>query len=191
MSARRSHRCVENQSPAGAAKLPSAATAEAALAVSVGGVTKLLRTSPPHGLPGVDAIGYEGAYPVSKLNVEDGDFSAAGSDELELYALSAVMPHQPVNASVAPAAAFVLRVTNPTSAPLPVSFLLSLPPVVNNDTSRAPDAAHTGSSLRLTGAAAASFSSCKAACDANETCASWSRELGIPPACADGCALPP
>jgi hypothetical protein len=154
--------------------------------VRVGGVTKLLRTSPPHSLAGVDAMQYEGAYPISKLTVQDGSLSAAGVGDLEVYALSAVMPHQPVNKSMAPAVAFTLRMMNPTTTPLQVLFLLSLPLAVNNDTSRAPDATHESSSIRLTGRAATSATECKAACDANATCASWSREPGVPAACADG-----
>ena len=36
-----------------------------------GATTRLLRTSPPTGYPGVDILTYHGSHPVSRLDVED------------------------------------------------------------------------------------------------------------------------
>ena len=73
--------CIESQSPGGAAKLDIGALNDAVLAIKTEytGETPTVatvRTNPPGNLPGVSAIKYEGAVPVSKLTVLDSKFPA-------------------------------------------------------------------------------------------------------------------
>ena len=44
---------------------------EALFALRLGGKAAALQTSPPAGIPGVAALRYSGAYPVTRLAVED------------------------------------------------------------------------------------------------------------------------
>ena len=63
--------------------------------------TRLLRTSPPTGFPGVDALTYRGSHPVSRLDVEDATlphgisaslFGYSASDEYDYgYNLQAIV----------------------------------------------------------------------------------------------------
>ena len=86
-----------------------------------------------------------------------------------------------MNESVAPAVAFSLRVRNHGVAPVNVSLLLSLPLGLQNGTTRQPRGGHP---LRFKTESALE---CKAACDANASCLSWSLETtGTLSTCENG-----
>ena len=63
---------IENQSPGGSAKLNKGALDLAVFGVRVKAkgrsTSSLLRVHPPHGYPGVAALSYSGAFPVTKLS---------------------------------------------------------------------------------------------------------------------------
>ena len=97
--------CIESQSPGGGAKLDIGALDEAVLAVrtqpaagpaaaSSSATAATLRLNPPAGLPGVSAMRYQGAVPVSKLTVEDQTFDGL---VLSLYAHGAQLQRVSVN----------------------------------------------------------------------------------------------
>ena len=103
---------IMNQSPAGAAKI--AEYPEAVLAVRLCGdvcSTKVLQTHPrgaDGAVPGVDALKYSGAHPVSRLEPLDAGLAAAASGlKAELFAFSAMAPGD-MEASARPAIAFSL-----------------------------------------------------------------------------------
>ena len=96
-----------------------------------------LRTDPPAGLPGVQALEYGGAFPFSRLRINDtrAPFSAAA-----LFAYSSFAPANATgaNASALPAAIFSVVLSAPADAPGPInaSLLLSLPLGSSEDTDR-------------------------------------------------------
>jgi uncharacterized protein (DUF608 family) len=154
--------CIESQSPGGGAKLDIGALDEAVLGVKIGHKAALLRTRPPAGLPGVAAMTYEGAVPVSKLSVTD---SSLGAD-VDLYAHGEIIPWDH-NGSMTPAVAFTLTAHNPAATPVDVSLLLSMPLASQPNTARATDKGmpHPGAKSPL---------DCKTACDAATDCNAWS-----------------
>ncbi|XP_068694647.1 uncharacterized protein [Montipora foliosa] len=127
---------VENQSPAGSAKLNYVALDLAVFGVRVqtetSSIAKLLRTHPPKGYPGVSSMAYSGSFPVSKLTVNDQPFDDL---ELDLFAISPLKPRDS-KSSTTPAVAFSLRIKNPTENTVQVSFLLNLPLGIQPDTQR-------------------------------------------------------
>lgn len=159
--------CIESQSPGGGAKLDIGALDEAVLGVRVGNTAALLRTRPPAGLPGVKALEYEGAVPVSKLSIRDQRFPV----EMSLYAHGKILPWQP-NVSMTPAVAFTLTVANPTAEPLKVSLLLSMPLAAQPETDRIQ---HVAGSLRIpvNDPSITTVAACKSACDAAAACSAW------------------
>jgi uncharacterized protein (DUF608 family) len=108
---------------------------EAFLAVAIGGQGPLLlRTAPPPDpLPAAaraDSLAYSGAFPFSRLTVEDARLPPAL--HAQLFAFSPFSPFvtggAAANESAIPAVLFSLRLTNPSSlVPLNASLLLSLP----------------------------------------------------------------
>ena len=85
--------CIESQSPGGAAKLDIGALDEAILAVRTqvvgsSAAAATLRVNPPSNLPGVAAIQYQGAVPVSKLTVLDTKFPKG----MAVYAHGEMLP---------------------------------------------------------------------------------------------------
>jgi hypothetical protein len=156
--------CIESQSPGGGAKLDIGALDEAVLGVKVGSRAALLRTQPPAGLPGVDAMTYEGAVPLSKLTVDDTSLGAG----LSLYAHGEIVPWDH-NGSMTPAVAFTLTVHNPAPTTVEASLLLSMPLASQPNTARMTDKGTLDSSSKTPLA-------CKATCDAASTCNAWSFE---------------
>jgi hypothetical protein len=177
---------LENQSPAGGAKLGSAALDDAffALYIEVEGKTpqvRILRTQLPASfgsstLPGaVSGMSYEGAFPVSALAIEDD--SLLQGLKATLYA-SSELQFFDANASNTPSATFTLVVSNPTAAAAKVSLLLALPLGAQQDTDRRcePTAPYLGANshvLRVLKTDGYVF--CRAACHGNGTsiCGSW------------------
>ena len=118
---------LENQSPGGSAKLGPGPLDLAVMGVRIsapsGTKTALLRTHPPEGYPGVQAMSYSGSYPVSKLRIEDGGFFGV---QMDVYAYGTLHVRQS-SASFVPAIMFTLDIKNPTAHSVNVSFLLNLP----------------------------------------------------------------
>jgi hypothetical protein len=169
---------ISNESPAGSAKLPPAATNDAyfALSVQTGArtpVARALRTSPPRGLPAVEALGYEATYPVGRMSIMDAELLQGLS--AELYQTSDV---QPVNASRSntPSASFVLRVSNPTTHSANVSMLLSLPLGAQRDYDRPCGGDNLGlgpmTQTRAT-VPTSNHTACMHTCGADKLCDSW------------------
>lgn len=157
--------CIESQSPGGGAKhdLPALDQAFLGLRVRRSGSTQIattLRTHPPEGLPGVDAIKYEGAVPVSKLTP-----LSPGLENLEVYAHGVMAPWD-TEASMIPAVAFTLTVANPSTESMTASLLLALPLAAQPETGRAGPASRVYPG-------ATSGQACKTACDADVKCAGW------------------
>lgn len=154
--------CIESQSPGGGAKLDIGALDEAVLGVKIGEQAVLLRTNPPAGLPGVAAMTYEGAVPLSKLSVNDASLGA----DMQLYAHGEIIPWDH-NGSMTPAVAFTLNVHNPGTTEVNASLLLSMPLASQPNTARMTDKG-------VHNPGAKSPLACKAACDADTSCNAWS-----------------
>ena len=168
---------ILNQGPAGSSKF--GLVDDAWLAVSAGGVAKVLRTAPPTYAAGagVAALNFSGSYPLTRLVPLD----AGLPGQLALYAYSTFVPGD-LAASAVPAIAFTLTATNSGASPLPVSLMLNMPL-----------GGLAGCSLRgdgkggAGGAGAANASACLHACAAApSTCASW---MFDPAAAPPGCTL--
>lgn len=152
---------IQNGSPAGAAKY--GVLADALLGIRVGGVARALRTAPPpYAAPGVAQLAYSGAYPLSRLAVND----AVLPINVTLYAYSKLVPGDPA-ASAAPAVAFSVTLTNPTAAALNASLMFALPLAAVNDCARVTKAP-LGNATAVSG-----YAACLAACSAAAGCASW------------------
>ena len=128
----------------------------------------LLRTQPPEELPGVEALTYEGAVPVSKLSVQDPSLPS-----MSVYAHGEINPWNATE-SMTPAVAFTLAVENPSEIDtMDVSFLLSLPLAIQPATGRLDTIyGHHDATNRST-VAATSARGCKSECDRNATCSAW------------------
>lgn len=160
--------CIESQSPGGGAKLDIGALNDAFIALSyenAGSDAALatLRTNPPGDLPGIDAIKYEGAVPLSKLTPQDSRFPG-----VEVYAHGEMAPWD-TNGSMTPAVAFTLTVSNPTEAQITVGLMVALPLASQPETARA------GAATRNHAGAASSLQ-CKMACDGDTMCRAWTFE---------------
>ncbi|XP_031550637.1 uncharacterized protein LOC116288065 [Actinia tenebrosa] len=162
---------LENQSPGGSAKLSQGALDLAFIGVRVqtakGVKASLLRTHPAHGLPSVDGLSYSGAFPVSKLVVEDKGFFGV---QMDLYAYGSLRARN-ATASALPAVFFTLRVRNPTTNSANVSLLLNLPLGEQPDTSR------EGHAFKVVKDVSTS-SICAELCQEHLRCKAWSLENG-------------
>lgn len=159
---------LENQSPGGAGKLQAAALPHAGFAMwtSAAGSTQahMLQTHPPPHIPGVASLAYQGAYPVSRLDITIPDSPV----EATLYGFSELRVHE-FNASATPAAVFALNVHNPSdSASVEVAFMANLPFGWQTNTDRPADSDHVTVHQQ-----AANASDCAAQCAASPTCMSW------------------
>ncbi|XP_062508972.1 uncharacterized protein LOC134185207 [Corticium candelabrum] len=91
----------------------------------------LLRTRPPGvGLPPVDSLSYEGAFPVSRLSVNDSRMPV----DLRLTAFSQFALQSP-NESITPAIVFFFDIRNPTQSrsDVDVALWFNLPDVIGVD----------------------------------------------------------
>ena len=160
---------IENASPAGSAKMARLVDGAfgARWSGADGHAARLLRTHPPKGIPGVDAIEFSGAQPFTRLRPIDA--SLPSGVELTLFGRSRWRVAD-MEASATPAAGFTLTAVNPSSSePLELSFFLSLPLQHQAGMVRP---AVAGTSTQSS--AAPSARACAAACAANATCAAWS-----------------
>ena len=157
-----------------------------------------LRTSPPPGVPGVEALTYSGAHPFARLALND---SRAGAllDEATVFAYSYYAPGSgPFNAaapSSPPAAtdsatqsglpfvAFSLVVRAPAAAagPTTVSFLLSLPLSTSQDTARPFVGGNDARGQTLAVLPGLGAPACLAACAATPGCVWWAHAPPTPP----------
>ena len=159
---------VESQSPAGAAKY--GVVDDALLAFRFKNIqtnethARLIRTQPNHNFKGVDAIKYQGAYPVSKLELIDSSLTA----NVQLYAYS-VFKAGDLNRSMTPAIIYSLNVENSNSYPLEVNFMFNAPLSAQVD--------HTRISKNILQIVpSATYAQCISLCDQNAQCASWNWE---------------
>ena len=164
--------CLESQSPGGGAKLDIGALDLAVLGLKTRAAdgshtaAATLRVNPPAGLPGVDALQYEGAVPMSKLTVLDDRFPVGTA----LFAHGELIPYD-AEGSMTPAVAFSVTLHNPSpTVALHASLLLSLPLAAQPETDRVADAG----APRRPAPAATTAAACKAACDASAPCRAWS-----------------
>lgn len=161
---------IENQTPAGSAKLSQEAVDLAVFGVRVQTGTSskaaLLRTHPPKGYPGVASMGYSGSFPVSKLTVRDEQFGDVG---LDLFAYSALKPRDS-KTSATPAVAFTFRINNPTEKTVNVSLMFNLPLGIQTDTAR------QGESYKYIQMSTVNSTICSKACASDPKCFSWQTE---------------
>jgi non-lysosomal glucosylceramidase len=100
---------IENQSPAGGTKIQVFDDALFAIALN-DEPPSAIRTHPPRGISGVDAITYSGAYPVGRLEIQDSVLDVA-QVSASLFGFSTYRPSD-MEASARPAIAFSLVVAN-------------------------------------------------------------------------------
>jgi len=104
---------------------------EMLLGLRVNGVSKVLSTHAPNGLPSVAGLRYSGAFPVSRLEVDD----EALPVDATLYAYSSFEPWD-ARASAVPSITFSLLLHNPSPSPANASFAMLLPLLQEKDQSR-------------------------------------------------------
>lgn len=156
---------IVNQSPAGAAKFGVLGDAFLGLrTVTNGGSTtaRTIRTTPPSYATGVSEILYSGAYPVSRLIVNDSDVPI----NTAVYAYSTLVPGNMIE-SAYPAVTFTLTASNPSSSAVTTSFFLNMPFGAINDCRRP-------SQNSLQNSSVTSYADCLIACSNTFNCASWS-----------------
>ena len=154
-------------------------------------VAAALRTTPPAGVPGVEALTYSGAHPFSRLALND---SRAGAllDEATVFAYSYYAPGSggppPASgdasaASGLPFVVFSLLVSAPAAAqgPTAVSFLLSLPLSTSLDTARPFVGGSDARKQLIATLPATTAPACLAACSATPGCEWWSHAPPAPP----------
>jgi non-lysosomal glucosylceramidase len=110
---------IFNNSPAGGRRVQ---LDDALLGIRAGGRAWTLRTHPPRGLPGVAALRYAGAFPVSRLTLEDPEVPVG----VELYAYSEFHVRDP-DGSATPAAIFTFRFRNPSDRAIEAAAMFLLP----------------------------------------------------------------
>ena len=181
---------LQNQSPAGAAKI--AVMPDALLAMRLCGgtsedrggsrscVSRLLQTHPRgdaadvESVPPIEGLNYSGTFPVSRLVPVDTAFSNTRAPGLStaLFAYSSLAAGD-MHASSRPAIAFTLAMHNNGPYEINASLLLNMPLQVETDQAR-PGVA-MGSAINTTDAQA-----CAEACQLNKACMSWNyvRALG-------------
>ena len=154
---------IENASPAGSTKLDL--LDDAAFGVLVGkGESRLLRTHPPAGLPGVQSMRFSGSQPFTRLVPSDPKLNS--KLHLRLFGRSRWRVGD-MEKSAIPAAAFTLTASNPsTSEPLNISFFFSLPFSLQHGILRDNNGA-------VANATAGAAETCRAACAANASCLAW------------------
>ncbi|CAD5124032.1 DgyrCDS12336 [Dimorphilus gyrociliatus] len=131
---------IVNQSPAGAGKFQVFDDAFFAIREtisnniklkSINGVNEMkrpssrafsIRTGPPEGIPGVQAIEYGGEFPVSRLKIQDTRLSV----NTELLAYSSYFVND-MESSAKPAISFTFNLENPTSNSISIDLLLNMP----------------------------------------------------------------
>ena len=173
---------LQNQSPAGAAKIAVMPNALLALHLCGGDsddrggsrscASRLLQTHPRgdvadiDSLPAVEGLNYSGTFPVSRIVPVDTAFtSTALGLSTALFAYSSLAAGD-MHASSRPAIAFTLAMQNNGPYEVNASLLLNMPLQVETDQAR-PGVA-MGSAINATDSQA-----CAAACQLNKACMSW------------------
>ena len=106
-----------NQSPAGADKLSAQGYAGTFFATRIGSTARVVQTNPTlTSLPPVQALKYSGAYPVSRLQVEDTALTQGLLTNLSLFGYPAYKVND-MEASARPAVAFPLALQAAASLP--------------------------------------------------------------------------
>eukprot|EP00039_Didymoeca_costata_P023556 m.7494 g.7494 ORF g.7494 m.7494 type:complete len:1006 (-) comp3723_c0_seq2:57-3074(-) len=155
---------IFNNFPAGAPKFWAFPNAIFGLHHSTEGSTAI-QTHPPQGIPGVSSLLYSGAYPVSKLTIDDTDSIPV---QASMYAYSRYVAND-MKTSAIPATAFSLVVENLLPIAADVGFSFIVPFNVEPESSR--PAAMGDDTVSVT---AASPEACLAQCNSNNMCSSWS-----------------
>lgn len=169
---------IQNQSPAGAAKIsiyPDALLALRLCGAGTGKCTARLLQTHPKGvaadtaitaLPPIDAIGYSGTNPVSRLQPTDAALeTAAPGLNTTLFAFSALAVGD-MQASARPAIAFTLTLRNDGQQPANASLLLNIPLQIETDQARPGATLVPAMHTRDAG-------SCAEQCHKNGACNSW------------------
>eukprot|EP00759_Apiculatamorpha_spiralis_P003226 PhF_6_TR11553/c0_g1_i1/m.18566 len=159
---------IQNQSPAGGAKLSIQPTTF--MAVGVDSDWRVAQTTPPSGLAGVAGLRYQGNPPVSRLDVLDPTLPA----EISLFAYSSLVPGD-MNASHIPAVKFTEAVRNTAPVEKFVTFLFQLGLTINVDTTR-PGTAYASHNI-------SSPSKCATSCVADTQCSHWRIRASTPSLC--------
>jgi len=141
-----------------------------------------IQTSPSSNLPeGVEALTYSGAYPFSRLIVNDSRLPLASAS---IFAYSYYTPGistDPATASGLPFVAFSLQVSAPAAGePVNVSFLLSLPLSTSVDTLRPILGGRDTRNQTIKTIINISAPECLAACSATDNCSWWTHSPPIP-----------
>ena len=175
---------IENQGTALAAnqeqnsKVPTKSEALLGLYASGGGASPpfaaALRTTPPAGVPGVEALAYSGAHPFSRLALND---SRAPLASAAIFAYTSYKTGD-ANASGLPLVAFSLLVSNAAGAQRQdVSLLLSLPLSSSLDTARPLIGGDVrGQVIAVIETNSTDEGACLAACEEHADCTWWSLE---------------
>ena len=132
--------------------------------------------------PGVQALTYSGAYPFTRLSVNDSRLPLVSAS---VFAYSSYAPGKKSSTSSGlPFVAFSLLVTAPpasgTSSPVNVSFLLSLPLSTSIDTLRPFIGGKDARNQTLKVLTNISAPECLAACSATDECSWWTHSPSVP-----------
>ena len=141
-----------------------------------------LRTTPPAGVPGVEALAYSGAYPFSRLALND---SRSPLERMQLFAYSYYAPGSAGGAPEAsglPLVVFslLIKASPKETAPRNVSFLLSLPLSSSLDTARPLLGGDTRNQTLAT-LHNTTARGCLVACSATPRCLWWTHTPAAPP----------
>ena len=145
-----------------------------------------IRTTPLPHVPGIEALSFSGAYPFTRLGLNDSKIPLSNAS---VFAYSYYAPEsQDKNkdnsiASGLPFVVFSLLVTAPTDATVPinVSFLLSLPLSSSLDTLRPFINGHDERNQTLKILTNITSAECLAACSSTDECTWWTHSPPLPP----------
>ena len=165
---------IQNQSPAGAAKV--AIYPHALLALRLCGQRKcaarLLQTHPKGAaaglpaLPAIDALAYSGTFPVSRLQPIDSELdNAAPGLNATLFAFSSMVAGD-VSASARPSIAFVATLRNTGHDHANASLMINMP--LQTDVDHARPGVALGPATQMPDS-----QSCAQQCQKNDACQSW------------------
>eukprot|EP00927_Polykrikos_kofoidii_P071217 TRINITY_DN67517_c0_g1_i1.p1 TRINITY_DN67517_c0_g1~~TRINITY_DN67517_c0_g1_i1.p1 ORF type:complete len:1064 (+),score=165.60 TRINITY_DN67517_c0_g1_i1:141-3332(+) len=157
---------IINQSPGGGAKMGMMDGLLFAVREGSSGVAKLLRTQPPSEFPATAAaaaLRYQGAYPVSRLELLDPTIKQLNAT---MFALSRYKVDD-LARSTTPAVALSLEAKNTGTVSETASFFVTFPLSVEEHYAR------RGSEAIVSSSSAASAPECLGACQGLAACVSW------------------
>ena len=184
---------IFNQGPAGSGKY--GLVDDAVMAARVNGRAKALRTHPPQSLAGsvagVEALHFSGAYPATRLVVEDATLlppaainQSASDSRLSLFGYSILRPGAAPESWAHPAVTLSLQLTNRGSAPMDLDFMFALPLGGWTDCSR-----DSGANATVY-VQASTPAECMRACTAASRCASWEMARQANASCRHNAGVP-